>query len=133
MQQRAIRADALERLLEFGREAFDHPGGVVLYFDNAARRHLARAAPDAKDLERLAPCYVVLSPADEVMTVSHRYRRIARVKYAESRFRSSATEIPGLMIDSSANNPPITWQKSIFASWNRYTARPVAACTRLGR
>jgi hypothetical protein len=26
MQQRAIRADALERLLEFGREAFDDRG-----------------------------------------------------------------------------------------------------------
>ena len=43
MQQRAIRADALERLLEFGREAFDHRGGVVLYFDKAARRRLSRA------------------------------------------------------------------------------------------
>jgi hypothetical protein len=29
--------DALERLPEFGREAFDHRGGVVLYFDMAAR------------------------------------------------------------------------------------------------
>lgn len=38
MQQRAIRADAIERLLEFGRVAFDHRGGVVLYFDKAARR-----------------------------------------------------------------------------------------------
>ena len=53
MQQRAIRADALERLLEFGREAFDHRGGVVLYFDKAARRRLARASPSAKNLERL--------------------------------------------------------------------------------
>ena len=41
---RAIRADALEHLLEFGREAFDHHGGVVLYFDKAARRRLSRAA-----------------------------------------------------------------------------------------
>ncbi len=37
MQQRAIRADALDRLLEFGREAFDHHGAVILYFDKAAR------------------------------------------------------------------------------------------------
>ncbi len=56
MQQRAIRADALERLLEFGREAFDHRGGVVLYFDKAARRRLSRAAPGAKDLGRLSRC-----------------------------------------------------------------------------
>lgn len=79
MQQRAIRADALEALLDFGREAFDHHGSVVLYFDKAARRRLARAAPGAKDLERLARCYAVLSPGGEVMTVGHRSRRINRV------------------------------------------------------
>ncbi len=78
MQQRAIRAEVLERLLEFGREAFDHHGGVVLYFDKAARRRLSRAAPGAKDLERLARCYAVLSPAGEVITVGHRSGRINR-------------------------------------------------------
>lgn len=78
MQQRAIRAETLERLLEFGREAFDHHGGVVLYFDKAARRRLSRVAPGAKDLERLARCYAVLSPGGEVVTVGHRQRRIPR-------------------------------------------------------
>ncbi|TAK52680.1 MAG: DUF4258 domain-containing protein [Betaproteobacteria bacterium] len=78
MQQRAIRADALERLLEFGRETFDHRGGVVLYFDKAARRRLSRTGFGTKDLERLARCYAVLSPGGEVMTVGHRFRRIAR-------------------------------------------------------
>ena len=78
MQQRAIRADALEHLLEFGREAFDHHGGVVLYFDKAARRRLSRAAPAAKDLERLARCYAVISTGGEVITVGHRQRRISR-------------------------------------------------------
>lgn len=78
MQQRAIRADALERLLEFGREAFDHRGCVMLYFDKAAHRRLARAAPGAKDLDRLARCYAVLSPGGEVITIGHRQRRISR-------------------------------------------------------
>ena len=78
MQQRAIRADALEHLLEFGREAFDHHGAVILYFDKAARRRLLRADPGAKDLERLARCYAVLSSAGEVLTVGHRNRRINR-------------------------------------------------------
>ncbi len=41
MQQRAIRPEALDCLMAFGREAFDHRGGVVLYFDKAARRRLA--------------------------------------------------------------------------------------------
>jgi len=78
MQQRAIRADALERLLEFGREAFDHRGGAVLYFDKAARRRLARAARGAKDLERLARAYAVLAPGGDLITVGHRIKRINR-------------------------------------------------------
>ena len=79
MQQRAIRAEVLDRLLEFGREAFDHRGCVTLYFDKAARRRLARVAPGDKDVERLARCYAVLSPGGEVITVGHRDKRINRV------------------------------------------------------
>lgn len=80
MQQRGIRAAALDCLLEFGREAFDHRGhAVVLYFDKKARRRLARAAPGCKDVERLARCYAVLSAAGTVITVGHRSRRIARI------------------------------------------------------
>jgi len=78
MQQRGIRPQALERLLEFGREAFDHHGAVVLYFDKAARRRLLRSDPGAKELERLARCYAVLSAQGEVLTVGHRYRKISR-------------------------------------------------------
>jgi hypothetical protein len=78
MQQRAIRTDVLERLLEFGREAFDHRGGVVLYFDKAARRRLSRAAPGAKDLARLTRCYAILSSGGEVITVGHRTKKINR-------------------------------------------------------
>lgn len=76
MQQRGIRAEALERLLEFGREAFDHRGNVVLYFDKAARRRLARTAP--RDIEGTARCYAVVSGQGAVVTVGHRYRRINR-------------------------------------------------------
>ena len=78
MQQRAIRPETLERLLEFGREAFDHNGGVVLYFDKAARRRLTRIAPGAKDLERLARCYAILSTNGDILTVGHRFRKINR-------------------------------------------------------
>ena len=78
MQQRAIRPEVLERLLEFGREAFDHNGGVVLYFDKAARRRLTRIAPGAKDLERLARCYAILSTNGDILTVGHRFRKIKR-------------------------------------------------------
>lgn len=78
MQQRGIDAEALDCILDYGREAFDHRGHVVLYFDKSARRRLARAATGRKDLERLARCYAVLSPQGEVVTVGHRHRRIHR-------------------------------------------------------
>ena len=78
MQQRAIRPEVLERLLEFGREAFDHNGGVMLYFDKAARRRLNRVAPGDKDLERLARCYAILSTNGDILTVGHRFRKINR-------------------------------------------------------
>jgi hypothetical protein len=78
MKQRGISPIALEYLFEFGREAFDHHGHVVLYFDKGGRRRLARAAPGRKDVERIARCYAVISPAGEVVTVGHRFRRINR-------------------------------------------------------
>lgn len=80
MQQRGIRADALECLLRYGREAYDHRGCVVLYLDKAARRLVQREA-DAdtrKELSRLARTYAVLSGSGTVVTVGHRYRRITR-------------------------------------------------------
>ena len=79
MRQRAIGADAIDCLFEFGREAFDHRGhAVILYLDKRARRRLAHSQPGRKDLERLARCYAVLSREGEVITVGHRYRRIGR-------------------------------------------------------
>jgi hypothetical protein len=78
MQQRAIRTEALELLFEYGREAFDHRGGVVLYFDKAARRRLQHATPRAKGLDRIARCYAVVSTGGEVLTVGHLCRKINR-------------------------------------------------------
>ena len=46
MQQRAIRPEVLERLLEFGREAFDHNGG---------NKPAARDAFDRDDLHNPSP------------------------------------------------------------------------------
>lgn len=80
MRQRGIGADALDRLLEFGREAFDHHGGTLLYFDKAARRRLERAAGNAgrTRMPKSAGLYAVLSGTGEVVTVGHRTRRINR-------------------------------------------------------
>lgn len=80
MQQRGIAAEALEHLLAFGREAHDHRGAVLVYFDKAARRRLAREAGDEarRLLPRVQRLYAVLSGHGEVVTVGHRYRRIDR-------------------------------------------------------
>ena len=78
MKQRGIRPEAVECLLDFGRESFDHRGGVVLYLDKAARRRLSRAPPGRKDLERLAGMYAVLSTDGAVITVGHRRGRVPK-------------------------------------------------------
>jgi len=81
MRQRGIDAEALERLLEFGREAFDHRGhATIVYFDKAARRRLERQADsaDRKQVQRISRMYAVLSNNGKVVTVGHRDRRIAR-------------------------------------------------------
>ena len=44
MQQRGIGAEALDILLSYGREAYDHHGAVILYMDKAAQRRLASAS-----------------------------------------------------------------------------------------
>ena len=78
MKQRGIRPEAVECLLDFGRESFDHRGGVVLYLDKAARRRLARAQPGRKDLERVAGMYAVLGMDGAVITVGHRRGRVKK-------------------------------------------------------
>lgn len=68
MKGRGIRPAALEALMEFGREAFDHHGGVVLYFDKRTRRR----AGGGSDV------YAVLGMDGRVVTVGHRVRRMNR-------------------------------------------------------
>lgn len=79
MQQRGIAADALDCLFDYGRELHDHRGGVVLFFDKAARRRLERDAPPSERarLARITKTYAVMSRG-EVVTVGHRWRRLSR-------------------------------------------------------
>lgn len=79
MQQRGIRAKALEALLDFGRtEHVDH-GREIVFFDKAACARLARQNPVvAKEAERLRRTYAILGADGAVITVGHRYRRIPR-------------------------------------------------------
>lgn len=77
MQQRGIGTQAVEQLLAFGREQHDRHGGVIVYFDRAARERARRAGNDPRDLDRTAGMYVVLTDG-KIATVGHRQRRVRR-------------------------------------------------------
>lgn len=79
MQQRGIKAEALEALLDFGRTFHVDRGREIVFFDKAARARMARLNPlVAKEAERLRRTYAILGSDGTVITVGHRYRRIPR-------------------------------------------------------
>ena len=79
MQQRAISAEALDRLLDFGRVQRLARDKDIVFFDKRARARLARAdAKAAREAERLFRTYAILGGNGVVVTVGHRYRRIQR-------------------------------------------------------
>lgn len=78
MQQRGIPPARIEQLLAYGCEVHDRHGGVIIYFDRAARRRAERAgAARGHELDRLSSMYVVVA-GGVVATVGHRYRRVRR-------------------------------------------------------
>jgi len=79
MQQRAISAEALERLLDFGSVKHLARDKEIVFFDKKAKRRLARADKElAREAERLFKTYAVVGGNGVVVTVGHRYRRIQR-------------------------------------------------------
>ena len=80
MQQRGIRADVLEALLDFGSARHLHDRGrELVFFDKQARRRLAKAAPAAaREAGRLERTYAILASDGAVITVGHRYRRVRK-------------------------------------------------------
>jgi hypothetical protein len=80
MQQRAVSAEVLDCLLDFGHEEHDHHGGGIVHFNKAARRQLLTSqGRDAfKRLERYLNAYAVVGADGCVVTVGRRYRRIRR-------------------------------------------------------
>jgi len=79
MQQRGIRFEDLEALLDFGREIPAGRGRDLIFFDKRARASLARANPAAAaEAERISRTYAIVESDGAVITVGHRYRRIPR-------------------------------------------------------
>ena len=74
MQQRGISPAALDVLLEYGREAHDHRGCLIVRFDKRSRRRAARALGHElfRRVERHLGAYAVIGPDDAVVTVGHR-------------------------------------------------------------
>lgn len=80
MQQRAISAEVLERLLDFGTERHLDRDKEIVFFDKKAKKRLAQADKAlAREAERLVRTYAVLGGNGIVVTVGHRYRRIQRI------------------------------------------------------
>jgi hypothetical protein len=79
MQQRGIRREALDALLDYGRvEHVDH-GCEVVFFDKTARaRLLNHNSGAAREVDRVARTYAILGSDGAVVTVGSRYRRIPR-------------------------------------------------------
>ena len=80
MQQRGIRPEALEALLDFGRVRYLHDHGrEIVYFDKKAKARLSRADPEAaREAQKLTQTYAIMGSNGVVITVGHRYRRIAQ-------------------------------------------------------
>jgi len=78
MQQRAVRPEIVDCLLDFGRCDYHHYGALLYYFDRRGRERLRRAAgSDAYcRLEPALDAYAVVSCNGELVTVGHRHKRI---------------------------------------------------------
>jgi hypothetical protein len=79
-QQRGIPPVVIEKLLDFGREAHDHRGSRIVYFDHRSRKHLQRQLGQDryKQLESHLDAFAVLGADGCVVTVGHRTHRINR-------------------------------------------------------
>ena len=79
MQQRGIRGDVLDALLDFGAERHVQDGREIVFLDKSARAKLARNSPEgARAAQRLKGAYAIVDATGVVITVGHRFRRIPR-------------------------------------------------------
>ena len=76
MQQRAISADMLERLLEFGHSRFNGRGTQIVTFPKQSKLKEQLSHQEFVSLERHLDLYAVVSLDDELLTVGYRTRHI---------------------------------------------------------
>jgi hypothetical protein len=80
VQQRGIRPEVLEYLLDYGHEEHDHRGGIVVTFvgrslSSTEKGERERARVQAHDSRRL---YAVIDIDGRVITTGHRTQRVKR-------------------------------------------------------
>lgn len=80
LQQRGIPEAVVSTLLEYGREAHDHKGSTIVYFDKRARRQMKHSVEQQsmRCIESHLDAYAVLSRDGSIVTVGHRTKRINR-------------------------------------------------------
>lgn len=80
MQQRGIKAEAVNIVLVCGAEKHDHRSATIRYFDKQSRQYLHdRFGPvQLKRIERQLDAYAVVDEEGLVLTVGHRTKRIDR-------------------------------------------------------
>lgn len=80
MQQRGVRREVVQWLLQFGSRTYDGRGAQIRYFDERARERIRKTM--GEDALRRAhdrlDSYAVVANDGQVVTVGHQYRRQRR-------------------------------------------------------
>ena len=78
MQQRAITADMLESLLDFGQVKFNGQGTDILTFPKKVVKHLKKELNHKvfMRIERHLNLYAILSSGGELITTGYRTKRL---------------------------------------------------------
>jgi hypothetical protein len=79
MQQRGISPEALQILLELGQVSPAPGGRQLLFLDHAHRKELGRRGKRIRERDRLKRLYAITDEHGTVVTVGHRFRRMARI------------------------------------------------------
>lgn len=80
LQQRGIRPQVLEYLLDYGHEEHDHRGGIVVTFDGRtlASSEKGERERDRKSAHDCRTLYAVIDLDGCVITTGHRTQRVKR-------------------------------------------------------
>jgi hypothetical protein len=79
MQQRGISSEALELLLDLGRTVRAPGGQHLVFIEHSRRKELGDRGKRIRERDRLKRLYAITDDQGAVVTVGHRFRRLARI------------------------------------------------------